>query len=220
MPVLDQFSLKGKTAIVTGSKGMMGAMICETIIELGGTVMHCDIKDGIDITNYDHCLYFDESPCDILVNNAVGNQKPVGAYAAGFENDLDIGLTGAVNMIQVCAHELHKRKGVILNMGSDLSLIGPDQTLYQNGLKKPLSYSVVKHGIVGMTRYFATLWPDVRCNCLCPGGIDVGQKTPHVPMGRLAQLDEMKGPIAFLVSNASSYMTGAVLSVDGGRTCW
>jgi NAD(P)-dependent dehydrogenase (short-subunit alcohol dehydrogenase family) len=174
----------------------------------------------VDITNYEHCLYFDESPCDILVNNAIGNQKPAVTPFTDYGHDVEVGLTGAVNMIQVCSHELRKRKGVILNMGSDLSLIGPDQSLYPNGLKKPLSYSVVKHGIVGMTRYFATLWPEVRCNCLCPGGIDVGQKTPHVPMGRLAQLDEMKGPVAFLVSNASSYMTGAVLSVDGGRTAW
>jgi NAD(P)-dependent dehydrogenase (short-subunit alcohol dehydrogenase family) len=115
---------------------------------------------------------------------------------------------------------LRKRNGVILNIGSDLSLISPDQSLYSDGKVKPLSYSVVKHGIIGLTRYFATLWPEVRSNCLCPGGINVGQKTPAIPMGRLAQLSEMKGPVAFLISNASSYMTGAVLSVDGGRTCW
>jgi NAD(P)-dependent dehydrogenase (short-subunit alcohol dehydrogenase family) len=200
---------------------MMGAMICETITELGGVVIHFDIKDGFDITSHDHCLRFSEiENLDILVNNAVGNQSPVKSSTMGWKHDLDVGLTGAARMIDYCSIQLRKRKGVILNMGSDLSLIGPDQTLYPNGLKKPLSYSVVKHGIVGMTRYFATLWPEVRCNCLCPGGIDIGQKTPHVPMGRLAQLDEMKGPVAFLISNASSYMTGAVLSVDGGRTCW
>jgi NAD(P)-dependent dehydrogenase (short-subunit alcohol dehydrogenase family) len=220
MSVLDKFSLAGKTAIVTGGEGMIGRMICETIQELGGKAHSVDIRGsgGLDITVFSDCLRLADVPCDILINNAVGNQKASESIFNNWEEDLQIGLTGAANMIDVLGPQLRKRKGVILNMGSDLSLIGPDQSLYPNGLKKPLSYSVVKHGIVGLTRYFASTWPEVRCNCLCPGGIDTGQKVPAVPMGRLAQLDELKGPVAFLISDASSYVTGAVLSVDGGRT--
>jgi NAD(P)-dependent dehydrogenase (short-subunit alcohol dehydrogenase family) len=224
MTVLDQFSLKGKTAIVTGSEGMIGKMICETITELGAVVISVDIVKGAshrtDITVFSDCLRLADVPCDILINNAVGNQKASESIFNNWEEDLQVGLTGAANMIDVLGPSLRKRKGVILNMGSDLSLIGPDQSLYPNGLKKPLSYSVVKHGIIGLTRYFATTWPEVRCNCLCPGGIDTGQKVPAVPMGRLAHLDELKGPVAFLISDASTYVTGAVLSVDGGRTAW
>ena len=199
---------------------MMGRMICETITELGGTPISVDVRGSnpLNITVFSDCLRMAGVPCDILINNAVGNQKASENYANRWQQDLDIGLTGALNMIQVCSDQLRKRKGVILNVGSDLAVIGPDQSLYPLGQVKPLSYSVVKHGIVGMTRYFASLWPEVRCNCLCPGGIDVGQKLPNVPMKRLARLDEMKGPVAFLVSDASSYMTGAILCVDGGRT--
>ncbi len=158
---------------------------------------------------------------DILINNAVGNQQATTKPFDNYEQDLAIGLTGAINTIRIFGPELRQRKGVILNMGSDLSLIGPDQTLYPNGLKKPLSYSVVKHGIVGMTRYFATLFaPDVRTNCVCFGGVDVGQKFPeNLPMKRLAKLEELKGTIAYMVSDASSYMNGSIVSVDGGRTC-
>jgi NAD(P)-dependent dehydrogenase (short-subunit alcohol dehydrogenase family) len=220
MTVLDKFSLAGKTAIVTGGEGMIGRMICETIQELGGKAHSVDIRGsgGLDITVFSDCLRLADVSCDILINNAVGNQKASESVFNNWEEDLQIGLTGAANMIDVLGPQLRKRKGVILNMGSDLSLIGPDQSLYPNGLKKPLSYSVVKHGIIGLTRYFANTWPEVRCNCLCPGGVDTGQKVPAVPMGRLARLDELKGPVAFLISDASSYVTGAVLSVDGGRT--
>jgi NAD(P)-dependent dehydrogenase (short-subunit alcohol dehydrogenase family) len=218
--VLDKFSLAGKTAIVTGGEGMIGRMICETIQELGGKAHSVDIRgpSSLDITVFSDCLRLADVPCDILINNAVGNQKASESIFNNWEEDLQVGLTGAANMIDVLGPSLRKRKGVILNMGSDLSLIGPDQSLYPNGLKKPLSYSVVKHGIIGLTRYFATTWPEVRCNCLCPGGVDIGQKVPAVPMGRLARLDELKGPVAFLISDASSYVTGAILSVDGGRT--
>ena len=124
-------------------------------------------------------------------------------------------LTAALNMVEA----FHDRLSVVLNIGSDLGLVAPDQTLYPPWQVKPASYSVVKHGLIGLTRYIAATYPHIRCNCLCPGGIDRGQAVPHNIMGRNAKLEEMKGPIAFLLSDASSFMTGAVLTVDGGRTC-
>lgn len=220
--ILDKFSLKGKTAIVTGGEGLMGKMICETIRELGGRAVSVDIKDTADIrcdiTTFSDVLKLADIDADILVNNAVGNQKPVETFTHGWRDDINIGLTAAVNCIQILSKPLLKNNGVILNIGSDLSIIGPDQSLYPKGFVKPLSYSVAKHGIVGITKYFATLWPNVRSNCLCPGGVDVGQSHPTIPMQRLAKLEELKGPVAFLVSDASSYMTGSCLVVDGGRT--
>ena len=125
--------------------------------------------------------------------------------------------------------------GNIINISSDLGIIAPNQDLYKDdSLKdeeqfvKPISYSVVKSGLIGLTRYTSTYWPDkVRCNCLCPGGIYVDQPDDFlekiselIPMKRMAQKNEYKGSIVFLLSDASSYMTGSIISVDGGRTAW
>ena len=115
-------------------------------------------------------------------------------------------------------------------------MIAPDQRIYrQPGLSderqpvKPVTYSVVKAGLIGLTRYLATYWADsgVRVNAISPGGMYAGQDdefvqrlTNLIPMGRMANHDEYKAAIVFLISDASSYMTGANLIVDGGRTTW
>jgi NAD(P)-dependent dehydrogenase (short-subunit alcohol dehydrogenase family) len=115
-------------------------------------------------------------------------------------------------------------------------LIAPDQRIYRlpnmpENLQpvKPVSYSVVKSALIGLTRYLATYWAGrgIRVNAICPGGVGNGQPeefvtklTSLIPMGRMARPDEYQGAILFLCSDASSYMTGATLVVDGGRTCW
>jgi NAD(P)-dependent dehydrogenase (short-subunit alcohol dehydrogenase family) len=190
---------------------------------------------------------------DILINNAANNPKMESSEEVNFsrlENfpleqwhaDLAVGLTGALLCSQVfgsyMAGQFRKsgRGGVILNIASDLAVISPDQRLYrQPGLPehrqpvKPVTYSVVKSGLVGLTRYLATYWADsgVRANAISPGGIYNGQPDEFVarlasliPLGRMARLDEYQGAILFLVSDASSYMTGHNLIVDGGRTTW
>jgi NAD(P)-dependent dehydrogenase (short-subunit alcohol dehydrogenase family) len=185
----------------------------------------------------------------ILINNAARNPK-MDAGSDGmhtsrlehfpmevWEGDIAVGLTGALICSQVFGGAMALRGGgVILNIASDLGLIAPDQRLYLlEGLApeqqpvKPVTYSVVKHGLIGLTRYMATYWAkqNVRVNALAPGGIQtthdaefVAKLRRLIPMDRMAQRDEYRGAVAFLVSDASSYMTGAVLSVDGGRTCW
>lgn len=119
-------------------------------------------------------------------------------------------------------------RGVILNISSDLGLIGPDQRIYPEGEIKPPSYSAVKHGVVGLTRYYATLLaPHVRVNALAPAGIYnnhdpafVEKLSARIPLGRMLKADELAGPIVFLCSDAASFITGVILPVDGGRTCW
>jgi NAD(P)-dependent dehydrogenase (short-subunit alcohol dehydrogenase family) len=127
-------------------------------------------------------------------------------------------------------------RGVILNVASDLAVIAPDQRLYRDPSKapaeqpvKPVTYSVVKTGLIGLTRYLATYWCDrgVRANAISPGGVYNGQPEDFVtrlsgliPLGRMADADEYKGAIVFLCSDASSYMTGQNLVIDGGRSAW
>lgn len=186
---------------------------------------------------------------DILINNAANDPKVKANNEnkvwSRFENfslenwnkDIAVGLTGAFLCTQIIGSEMAKRKGgVILNISSDLGLIGPDQRIYsKDGLSdeeqpvKLVSYPVIKSALIGLTRYTATYWADknIRVNAICPGGVQTDQPKDfleklsyRIPMGRMARKDEYKGAILFLISDASSYMTGAVLSVDGGRTCW
>lgn len=185
---------------------------------------------------------------DILINNAANNPKVEAPGAldhsrlehfplAQWHADLAVGLTGAMLCSRVFGAEMARRgKGVIINVASDLALIAPDQRLYAvDGRKpveqpvKPVSYSVVKTGLIGLTRYLATYWAasGVRANALCPGGVENGQDAvflhriaERIPMGRMATKDEYQGAIVFLSSDASSYMTGAVLAIDGGRSAW
>lgn len=187
---------------------------------------------------------------DILINNAANNPKmePLPQMNAPWSRleqfplaiwnqDIAVGLTGAFLCSQIIGAELARRgNGVILNIASDLGVIAPDQRIYREpGLPperqpaKPVSYSVVKHGIIGLTRYLATYWADrgVRVNSLSPGGVYTGQDEAFVerlvnliPLKRMADQDEYKAAIVFLVSDASSYMTGANIIIDGGRTVW
>jgi NAD(P)-dependent dehydrogenase (short-subunit alcohol dehydrogenase family) len=185
---------------------------------------------------------------DILINNAANNPKveAVGGQTwSRLENfplevwdaDIRVGLTGAFLCSRVFGAEMAKRgRGVIVNVASDLGLIAPDQRLYrQDDLPeeqqpvKPVTYSVVKSGLIGLTRYLATYWTDanIRVNAISPGGVFNGQPEIFldrlqqlIPMGRMAERDEYQGAILFLCSDASSYMTGSNLVVDGGRTCW
>lgn len=184
---------------------------------------------------------------DILINNAANNPKMEEGNKSWsrFENfpenvwqdDLNVGLKGAYLCSQVFGSVMaEKGTGVILNISSDLGLIAPDQRIYRKeGLleeeqpAKPVTYSVVKHGLIGLTKYLAAYWAykGVRVNAICPGGVYNNQDEKFVlklanliPMGRMADKDEYKSAILFLISDASSYMTGSVVSVDGGRTCW
>jgi NAD(P)-dependent dehydrogenase (short-subunit alcohol dehydrogenase family) len=126
--------------------------------------------------------------------------------------------------------------GVILNIASDLSVIAPDQRLYRkHGLTedlqpvKPVTYSVIKAGLIGLTRYLATYWADkgIRCNALSPGGVFNGQGeefvarlTSLIPLGRMADRDEYRAAVQFLCSDASCYMNGQNIVIDGGRSAW
>jgi NAD(P)-dependent dehydrogenase (short-subunit alcohol dehydrogenase family) len=184
---------------------------------------------------------------DILINNAaidarvdadgvVGGGGQFESFSLDdWQREMDVGLTGAFLCAQVFGREMAARgAGVILNISSDLSVIAPDQRLYADAslapasqAKKPVTYSVIKTGLIGLTRYLAAYWADsgVRVNAISPGGVENGQSDEFVtrlsalvPMGRMAVRDEYAGAIQFLCSDASRYMTGQNVIIDGGRS--
>jgi NAD(P)-dependent dehydrogenase (short-subunit alcohol dehydrogenase family) len=187
---------------------------------------------------------------DILVNNAAIDPKVTSApgvmHSSRFEafpvpqwqTEIAVGLTGAMLCSQVFGGAMAKRgRGVILNIASDLGVIAPDQRLYrqpnvtreEEQPVKPVTYSVIKHGLIGLTKYLATYWADqgVRVNAISPGGVFNNQDpafveklTRLIPMGRMARVDEYCAAVQFLCSDASSYMTGQNMIMDGGRSVW
>ena len=185
---------------------------------------------------------------DILINNAAIDPKfdfeVADLQSYGFENyplelwqrSLDVNLTGAFLCAQAVGKiMLNQGGGVIINISSTYGLVAPDQRMYKRDaeehqtLFKPVSYAVSKAGIAHLTRYLAAYWGDknIRVNTLTPGGVYNAQDDEFVrkyatrtPLARMANVDEMCGALLFLVSDASSYMTGANLIVDGGWTAW
>lgn len=187
---------------------------------------------------------------DILINNAAltvkGGSETMEGYFASFEDyplelwqrALDVNLTGtflvtqAVGKVMVAAS-----RGVVLNIAAVYGMVSPDHRIYEGIVNQyggepfntPISYSATKSAILNFTRYLATYWAGkgIRVNSFSPGAVYDGHDetfvrnlTHRIPLGRMAEKDEYKGVILFLVSDASSYMTGANVVVDGGWTSW
>ena len=207
-----------------------------------------DVSSEESIRKVANELENDKHSVDILINNAAIDpkvQKDSVLETSRLENfsvddwnfQLGVGLTGAMLCSKIFGAEMAKNgNGVILNIASDLSVFAPDQRLYKKaGLQpdqqpvKPVTYSVIKHGLIGLTKYLATYWADqgVRCNALSPGGVFNGQGeefvqrlTSLIPLGRMASKDEYRAAVQFLCSDASRYMNGQNIVMDGGRCVW
>lgn len=184
----------------------------------------------------------------VLVNNAAVDPKVTGdsiVETSRLEHfpleqwhfQIAVGLTGAFLCSQAFGGWMAASGGgVILNIASDLAVFAPDQRLYRKpGLPadrqpvKPVTYPVIKTALIGLTRYLATYWNDagIRVNALSPGGVYNGQNDEFVarlsqliPLGRMARADEYRAALQFLCSDASSYMTGQNIVMDGGRSAW
>ncbi len=208
-----------------------------------------DITNESAVKNNASILMSKFGKIDGLVNNAANNPKIEDGSDINFSrlenfpldlwnNDLNVGLTGSFLCAKHYGYKISKNPngGSIVNISSDLGLIAPDQRLYKkDGINndsqnvKPITYSIVKTGLIGLTRYLATYWADnnVRCNAMCPGGVENGQPEDflrdvsyRIPMNRLAKVDEYQGTLLWMLSDASSYLNGAIVPIDGGRTAW
>jgi NAD(P)-dependent dehydrogenase (short-subunit alcohol dehydrogenase family) len=201
-----------------------------------------DVSNELSIKKVSDYIKENRIHLDVLINNAaidakVGNKKKKDINNLenldykSFIKELNVGLIGALIAIKYFGTMISKNTngGSIINIGSDLSVIAPNQSLYQNGYKKPASYSMIKHGLLGLTKYVSTYWPKqkVRCNMLSPGPVLQDQPKAliknlkkNIPLGRLASKSEYKSAIKFLINEESSYITGQNIIIDGGRTVW
>ena len=169
---------------------------------------------------------------DILVNNAACNVlSSVDAVTLERWNSvLAVNLTGAMLLSKSVAAIMRRSgKGSIVNISSIYGVVSPDPSIYgTSGLNSPLAYGVSKAGLLQMTRYLAVEWaPTIRVNCITAGGLAAGQDatfveryTAKTPLRRMGGPEDLKGAVAFLASEASSWVTGQNLIVDGGWTIW
>ena len=207
-----------------------------------------DICDEDQVRNTASIILEKFNSIDGLINNAANNPKVEESNIKDYklesfsmniwEDDLNVSLKGSY----LCTKHFgtiiteNKHGGSIINISSDLGIIAPNQNIYKKKnidekaqFVKPVTYSVVKHGIIGLTKYTSTYWAkkSVRCNAICPGGVLNGQDDEFlkkvselIPLGRMANKEELHGIIIYLLSDVSSYMTGSIISIDGGRTVW
>ena len=212
---------------------------------LAGT---CDITDEKSVKLCLEEVLGKRARIDGLINNAANNEKMEqnseipnhrleNITIETWQKDFEISVTGAFLCSRIIGpHMAENNGGVILNISSDLGIIAPDQRVYyKDGIPpneqivKPVTYSVIKHALIGLTKYLSTYWIDknIRVNALCPGGVYSGQPKSivdqleyRIPLGRMATIDEYKAAIVFLISDASAYMNGATVVMDGGRSTW
>jgi NAD(P)-dependent dehydrogenase (short-subunit alcohol dehydrogenase family) len=266
------FSLKGKTAVVTGGMGILGKPFCKGLAEFGANVAVVDLDEstcrvfadelkecygvqalgiGCDVASPEAVALMVKRVVDafgeinILHNNAGGKSSNMDAYFAPFEdysfeewrNAMSVNLDGVFLVAQAVGKQmvLQGRGGSIIQTSSIYGAMAPDQRIYEGSfyygraINTPAVYSASKAGVIGLTRYLATYWADkkIRVNCISPGGVESGQNdefqkkySARIPMGRMAHSNEMVGALIYLASDASSYITGQNLLIDGGLSAW
>jgi len=238
--------LSGTVAVVTGASGRLGPVWIGTLAEAGATVVGVDLEGGDGVVAADvtdqatldaarRQIEAEHGTVGLLVNNAGIDQPPDPAAGGGetierFRQTVDVNLAGTWNAIQAFGPAMVEAgRGSIVNLGSLYATVAPEPRFYDHlpGFVKPAAYAASKAGVLQLTRYFARLWGPhgVRVNALSPGGVRATQDPEflekycaRVPLGRMAEPDDLRGPLVFLASDASRYVTGHELRVDGGFT--
>jgi NAD(P)-dependent dehydrogenase (short-subunit alcohol dehydrogenase family) len=248
--------LINKNVVITGGSGFLGSQIAMAFLKESSNVIIIDIKKPIskskkifffkcNIEKKDEILKTSLlikkkfKKIHILINNAAVNPVPKKSSIKKFftsfninqfKKEISINLISSFLMCKYFGEIMEKQEvgGNIINIASDLSIIAPTQKIYKH-LKflKPVSYSISKHGIIGLTKYIAADFNNhkIRCNAVALGGIFNNQDKKFVrnlqkliPMNRMAKKNEYNDLILFLSSESSSYMNGATVVADGGRT--
>ncbi|MDA1168940.1 MAG: SDR family oxidoreductase [bacterium] len=207
----------------------------------GGAEIQLDVTSKASISSAFDAVIAKHGKIDVVVNNAAIDPKfdaSADKNAALFENypeellkkSLDVNLLGYTLIAQEAVKRmLVQKSGNIINVSSIYGIVGPDQGIYPEGTQKPVDYFITKGGVVMLTKFLATTYGSkgIRANTLTLGGVfkDHGKEFTdkygaRTPLGRMANPEEVGGPLVFLASDASSYMTGANLIVDGGWTAW
>jgi len=271
MTYFDKFSLKGKTAIVTGGAGILGRNFCFGLAEAGARVavvdinlqgaqqvaekinhmdgvaiaFQCDLTSEQSVENMVERVVEEFETIDILHNNAAGKSSDLNAFFEPFEEYSlnqwkEIMSTNIDSMFLVAKHvgKIMKNQGTggsIIQTSSIYGVMGPDNRIYEGSfylnrqINTPAVYSASKAGVIGLTRYLATYWAkdNIRVNTITPGGVESGQNEmflknygERVPLGRMAKEEEMVGALIYLASDASSYVTGQNIIIDGGLSAW
>lgn len=233
----------GRVAVVDLDEVSAKAVAAE--IGDGAHGFGCDVSDSASVRTCVDAVADHFGRIDILLNNAATKTANVRDFFAPFEDySIDtwrevmaVNIDGMFLMAQAVGKVMLAggKGGRIVQTASIYGLVGPDARIYDGSdylggpINTPAVYSASKAAVVGLTKWLATHWAKdgIRVNCLVPGGVGSGQNSTfgdlysaRVPMGRMAEADEMVGPMLFLASDASSYVTGQVLAADGGWTAW
>lgn len=205
----------------------------------------CDVADPASVRACVDAVLVHYGAIDVLHNNAATKSRDVRAFFAPFEDYssevwrevMGVNIDGMFLMAQAVGRHMvaRGRGGAVIQTASIYGLVGPDARIYEGSdylggpINTPAVYAASKAAVVGLTKWLATHWAahGIRVNCLVPGGVSSGQNSvfaehyaSRVPMGRMARADEMVPALLYLASEASSYVTGQVLAVDGGWTAW
>ena len=198
--------------------------------------MALDMGDDQSISRFVNTVIEKYGKIDVLVNNAVTRDGYSSLDETVRENllhTMDINVAGMMLLTkEVVAHMKARKSGSIVNISSIQGMMGPHFPYYDQGQSSPVGYTFEKWGMVGFTKWLCAYYGEhgIRANCISPGGYDPALETTHpafyqtyaahTPLKRWAAFDDIKGPVVFFASEASRYVTGVNLPMDGGFTVW
>lgn len=207
--------------------------------------IQCDITSESSVEKMVNKVVRNFGEINILHNNAAGKSSDLDAFFADFEDYsleqwkeiMSVNLDGMFLVAKAIGKVMKNQKkgGTIIQTSSIYGIMAPDQRIYEGSyyldrqINSPAIYSASKAGVIGLTQYLATYWAKdgIRVNSITPGGVESGQNetfkmnySNRIPMGRMANPEEMVGALIYLASDASSYVTGQNIIIDGGLNAW